>query len=270
MNRNIFLTTLKSQLSRLPAAQQDEIMSDYAQYIDDAINAGRAEADVIAQLGNPQQLARELFAQQQLNAWESHKTANNLISVLASGLRLGAVRFGLSLPFLLSVIGSAILSAVSYLIFITGALWLCLSLSQMLFNWPTPNQFIFNDSGIGPWFVATDSQMDAPEINITGKNNQGFKIEHQPDGGIILHAQDQNGELTLTRNADGTIKNLDVTKGEEHLQISHLHSISPAARLWLSLAMLLLSFLGIRLAKKWWTRTWAWWRVELDKHTLKL
>lgn len=266
MNRDAFLSILKTELNQLPTAQRDDIINDYAQYFDDAIAAGRNETDVIAQLGAPQQLARELFAQHQLDAWEAHKTPNNFISVLTSSFRLGAIRFGLSLPFLLGIIGSAFLSLISYIVFITGVLWLCLSLSQMLFNWPAPNQFILNDSGIGPWFVMADSNMNAPAIDITGKDNQAFKIEHQADGGVTLHARDHNGELTLIRNADGSIKTLDVKKGEEHLQISHLRTISPIERLLLSLGMILISFFSIRLAKKYWTRTWAWWRAELDKH----
>ncbi|AXF86465.1 hypothetical protein DTO96_102219 [Ephemeroptericola cinctiostellae] len=266
MNRDAFLAALKAQLNQLPTAQRDDIISDYAQYFDDAMTAGRNETDVIAQLGTPQQLARELFAQHQLDAWEAHKTPNNFISVLTSSFRLGAIRFGLSLPFLLGVIGSALLSLISYIVFITGILWLCLSLSQIFFSWPAPNQFILNDSGIGPWFVMTDSDMNAPAIDIMGKDNQAFKIEHQPDGGVTLHARDRNGELTLIKNADGSIKTLDVKKGEEHLQISRLHTISPFERLLLSLGMILASFFSIRLAKKWWVRTWAWWRAELDKH----
>lgn len=266
MNRRTFFSTLEAQLGTLSAAQRQDIMADYAQYLDDAISSGRSEADVIAQLGDPQQLARELCAQQHLNTWESHKTPSNFMRVLSSSFRLGAVRFGLSLPFLLGLLGSTVMSIIGYVVLLTSTVGLLIGGSQWLLNWPAPNQFILNDSGIGPWFIMNDSDLNAPNIDITGTDNKAFKIERQADGGVILHARDAQGELTLERNADGSIKQLEVLKGEEHLRINHLQTLPPIGRFWLSLGMLIASIFAIRLAKKWRIQTWAWWRNELNKH----
>ncbi len=66
MNRKEFIDQLKSSLSRLPQAEINEIIRDQEEYIQDAIQAGRSEENVIASLGDPKTIAASLNATTQI------------------------------------------------------------------------------------------------------------------------------------------------------------------------------------------------------------
>ncbi len=60
MSRARFISALKEGLADLPQSQIDEIASDYEFHFAEATAAGQSEDDVVARLGDPARLAREL------------------------------------------------------------------------------------------------------------------------------------------------------------------------------------------------------------------
>jgi uncharacterized membrane protein len=87
-------------LSSLPKQAVDEIIADYHEYIGDALAAGRREEDVIAALGDPVKLARELKAQASYRQWQDRRSFGNLFRVIMSISTLGLLNVLLLVPFM--------------------------------------------------------------------------------------------------------------------------------------------------------------------------
>jgi len=60
MSRALFIVKLKEGLAGLPQSEIDEIASDYEFHFAEAAAAGQSEDDIVARLGDPTRLAREL------------------------------------------------------------------------------------------------------------------------------------------------------------------------------------------------------------------
>lgn len=104
MKQDVFIETLRRELSSLPKQAVDEIIADYHEYIGDALAAGRREEDVIAALGDPVKLARELKAQANYRQWQNRRSFGNLIRVIVSISGLGLLNVLLLVPFMLYLV----------------------------------------------------------------------------------------------------------------------------------------------------------------------
>jgi uncharacterized membrane protein len=100
MKQEVFIEALRRELSSLPKQAVDEIIADYHEYIGDALAAGRREEDVIAALGDPVKLARELKAQANYRQWQDRRSFGNLIRVIMSISALGLLNVLLLVPFM--------------------------------------------------------------------------------------------------------------------------------------------------------------------------
>lgn len=101
MKQDQFIEVLRRELSSLPRQAVDEIVADYREYIGDALADGRREEDVIAALGDPVKLARELKAQANYRQWQSRRSLGNLFRVIVSIAGLGLLNLLLLVPFML-------------------------------------------------------------------------------------------------------------------------------------------------------------------------
>jgi uncharacterized membrane protein len=104
MKQEVFIEALRRELSSLPKQAVDEIIADYREYIGDALAAGRREEDVIAALGDPVKLARELKAQANYRQWQDRRSFGNLIRVIMSISALGLLNVLLLVPFMLYLV----------------------------------------------------------------------------------------------------------------------------------------------------------------------
>jgi uncharacterized membrane protein len=84
MSRVEFLAQLRRALGGLPQKEIEDIVADYAAHFDEALAAGRSEADVARALGDPNRLARELRAEAGLRRWETQRTPTALITAIAA------------------------------------------------------------------------------------------------------------------------------------------------------------------------------------------
>lgn len=121
MNRNEFLARLRRGLVGLTKAAADDIVADYEAHFDDAVAAGRSEADVSAALGDPDRLARELKAEAGAQAWAQQPTASNALGAVLAILGLGAIDILILLPLVLPVFGTVLAFLVAGIgVFIAG------------------------------------------------------------------------------------------------------------------------------------------------------
>lgn len=104
MKQDVFIEALRQELRSLPKQAVDEIVADYREYIGDALAAGRREEDVIAALGDPVKLARELKAQANYRQWQKSRSVGNLVRVIGSIAGLGLLNVLLLVPFMLYLV----------------------------------------------------------------------------------------------------------------------------------------------------------------------
>ncbi|HLX02842.1 MAG TPA: DUF1700 domain-containing protein [Trinickia sp.] len=101
MRQDVFIQQLRQELGSLPKEAVDDIVADYREYIGDALAANRQEEEVIAALGDPVKLARELKAQANYRQWEKRRSFGNLMRVVGAVAGLGFLQLVLLVPFLL-------------------------------------------------------------------------------------------------------------------------------------------------------------------------
>jgi len=144
MKQEQFMQTLRQGLTSLPKKEVDEIVADYREYISDAVAAGRNEEEVIAALGDPAKLARELKAQASYRQWESHRSFSNLMRVVISVAGLGVMNFFLFFPFMVYLMLLTAGYMVSVAFMVAGVVMVIAAGGNKLFNWP---QFSLHDNG---------------------------------------------------------------------------------------------------------------------------
>lgn len=137
MTQDEFIQRLRHELRSLPKPAVDEIVADYREYIGDALAAGRSEADVIAALGDPVKLARELRAQATFRQWESRRSFGNLMRVFVSIAGMGLLQLLLLMPFMFWLLFLTIGYVVSSTLTVAGLATVLLLGSHQLFGWPS-------------------------------------------------------------------------------------------------------------------------------------
>ena len=89
MKRTEWLITLEQELTRLGVARAKEILADYEEHFAAAVDAGKAEEDVAAKLGDPKAAARAHMAEGLVTQVTGHEfKAGDMPSILRATLRL--------------------------------------------------------------------------------------------------------------------------------------------------------------------------------------
>lgn len=104
MTKHEFLAELASALQRIPDGERQDILRDYEEYFTDAAHAGRTDAEVIATLGQPSHIAKQLIADHHLSRAQSNLT---LASFLKATLAVVSLTF-FNLVFILGPLIGAI------------------------------------------------------------------------------------------------------------------------------------------------------------------
>ncbi|WMT40752.1 DUF1700 domain-containing protein [Paenibacillus sp. D2_2] len=66
MNKNEFLASLNAHLSVLPPEERNELMNDYETHFAFGLQNGKTEAEIVHELGNPEELAKEAIGDRQI------------------------------------------------------------------------------------------------------------------------------------------------------------------------------------------------------------
>ncbi|MBO7814633.1 DUF1700 domain-containing protein [Burkholderia pseudomallei] len=250
MKQDAFIQRLRQALGSLPKRDVDEIVADYREYIGDALSAGCTEEDVIAALGEPEKLARELKAQANFRQWEERRSFGNLMRVVGSIAGLGLLHLVLLVPFLLYML----VLTLGYVFFgaltVAGLVTLVAFGSHYVFGTPVPGVLPFGGgaaqlgaagaSGKADGKGATDGKAaqtgkiaqdpksasaaaadalnDAKELRVEGERyvldlHDGSRVSIVTRKGVI-DARKQGGKLSIDATGDGARELLTTGKDD--------------------------------------------------------
>ncbi|UTH72317.1 HAAS domain-containing protein [Chromobacterium sp. IIBBL 290-4] len=225
MTRKAFLSQLEQGLSGLRPETVREILADYEEYFNDALADGRDEAEVVAALGSPQKLARELRAQTHYKQWQEHRSFSNLSRVIASIAGLGVLNFILALPFMIYLIFLSVGYIVSVSFLFSGLVVVLAWGSHGLFGWPQ-----LSDDGSG-WYIGShgdhgaqmawrsDMEDHAGQVRIDDgllklEPDEGDRIELQTVQGDTLLISKKHDKLTVDASQPTTRQLAQIADGE--------------------------------------------------------
>lgn len=244
MKQDAFIQRLRQALGSLPKRDVDEIVADYREYIGDALSAGRTEEDVIAALGEPEKLARELKAQANFRQWEERRSFGNLMRVVGSIAGLGLLHLVLLVPFLLYML----VLTLGYVFFgaltVAGLVTLVAFGSHYVFGTPVPGALPFGGGAAqlgaagasgkadgkaaqtgkiaqdpkSASAAAADALNDAKELRVEGERyvldlHDGSRVSIVTRKGVI-DARKQGGKLSIDATGDGARELLTTGKDD--------------------------------------------------------
>ena len=88
MTKQQFLSELQKHLIKLPVQDRQEILQDYNEYFTIAETEGKTEQQVIAALGSPKQIAKELLATYYIEEMEKSNSPTNMFHAIWAGIGL--------------------------------------------------------------------------------------------------------------------------------------------------------------------------------------
>lgn len=129
MNKKAFLSQLKKGLKGIPKADLDDILYDYEEHIDSALETGKSEEQITGELGSPKKIARQHKAEFYFNQAEEKKTTGSAFKAIIAGIGLSVFNIIFVLPLivclyaaLISVFLSFVAVAAAGLIVVVGGI----------------------------------------------------------------------------------------------------------------------------------------------------
>lgn len=89
MNRQQFMSRLERSLKSLNREEREEILRDFGEHFEIGMEQGKSEEEIIASLGNPNQIAKELLAVHYIEKAESKSSIGNLVKAAYAAVGLG-------------------------------------------------------------------------------------------------------------------------------------------------------------------------------------
>ncbi|MFL9874842.1 DUF1700 domain-containing protein [Paraburkholderia megapolitana] len=202
MTQDEFIQKLRHELGNFPKQAVDEIIADYREYFSDALAAGRSEAEVVAALGDPVKLARELKAQATFRQWETRRSFGNLVRVVMSIAGLGLLQLLLLIPFMLYLFILTIGYVASAGLMVAGLVTVVALGSHHLFGWPSFDSLPFS-------FSSGSSHASQPAGSVSVEKNAAQQAKSKD-------SKDSDDE------DDDDADNSNDSKTDAHLFISNL------------------------------------------------
>jgi uncharacterized membrane protein len=88
MVKNEFMDKLEYLLSRVPEQDRREMLYDYQEHFEIGLANGKSQADLIAELGDPHVIARDLLADYRIVRAEKDKTPSNIGRAIIAAISL--------------------------------------------------------------------------------------------------------------------------------------------------------------------------------------
>ncbi|RFU47733.1 DUF1700 domain-containing protein [Paraburkholderia sp. DHOC27] len=241
MKQDVFIETLRRELSSLPKQAVDEIIADYHEYIGDGLAAGRREEDVIAALGDPVKLARELKAQANYRQWQDRRSVGNLIRVIVSISGLGLLNVLLLVPFMIYLMLLTIGYVVSSALTIAGLVGVIALSSHHFFGKTArdalPFSFSSSESEKRPQVAASgasasaaagastaqaandddDNDSDDAPGNLKDLKIVGNRFVFDLQEGSKLSLVTRSGAIEMSKNEDGKLKFESTSEDARHM-----------------------------------------------------
>lgn len=216
MNQQEFIGKLKQALQNLPSAESQRIVEQYEQHFVAGLSAGRSEAEIIKDLGDPQKLANKLIAKTHLSRFFAQKTFGNLWRLLISVIGLVFFNLFMTIPAViyLSLLVSSYMVAIAF--FIAGS--------------------VATASGLSGISAMQFDQQTLGAIDISSRSNQE-NIEIGRGKGVQIHT-DKHGDVNVFA--------FDGHSNQERVAFGLLLSVGGILLLLLSLFVSKYTFIGIK------------------------
>ncbi len=104
MNRTEFFRLLEQQLKSLDDTEKKEILADYNEHFDFAVQSGENEDEICRKLGSPEEIANEYKLVSSVKKAKEHTSLRNTVNAVASALRAGAAGIGVIFPLYLAFV----------------------------------------------------------------------------------------------------------------------------------------------------------------------
>lgn len=108
MNKKAFLHQLKKGLKGMPKEEVDDILYDYREHIEVALNEGEPEEEVTKKLGSPKKIAKQHRAEFYFNQAETKRTAGSSFRAIIAGVGLSFFNIIFVLPIIFSLYAALI------------------------------------------------------------------------------------------------------------------------------------------------------------------
>jgi uncharacterized membrane protein len=105
MNKEKFLRQLESSLKNLSSKERQDILQDYEEHFAIGLEEGKTEQGIVASLGSPAQIAKELLASYHLEKVEATVTTGNIIRAVWAVIGLGFFNLVIVLGPFLALLG---------------------------------------------------------------------------------------------------------------------------------------------------------------------
>ncbi|SHE53215.1 Uncharacterized membrane protein [Seinonella peptonophila] len=105
MTKDDFFNELQRRLEKLPATEREEILADYEEHFQHAQFEGKEEQEILASLGSPRKLSKELLADYYLGQAKEKNSYANLLRAVFKTLGLGFFNLIFVIGPFLAVIG---------------------------------------------------------------------------------------------------------------------------------------------------------------------
>ncbi|KIX91175.1 hypothetical protein TP70_04345 [Staphylococcus microti] len=105
MTKREYLNTLYYHLKYIPEQEKQDIVAEYDNHFIEGMRDGKTEEEIIATLGDPKAIAKELVADSTVSQVEETKSARNMLAAVLSVIGLSFLNLVIVLGPLLTVLG---------------------------------------------------------------------------------------------------------------------------------------------------------------------
>ncbi|EPY13702.1 MULTISPECIES: HAAS signaling domain-containing protein [Paenibacillus] len=105
MNKQSYLAEMAKLLRPLSKVERDEVLLDYSEHFDYAIDAGRPMSEIISKLGAPSSIANEILAQYEIRKASDTQSFRNLLRAVRVTIRVSILNLVFVLvPFIVTLV----------------------------------------------------------------------------------------------------------------------------------------------------------------------
>lgn len=105
MDRKTFMNELSRLLTGISEEEKRDILFDYDEHFTIGIEGGRTETEIVAALGDPRKIAKQLRASYMIEKAETTKSAGNILRAVLAAMGLGFFNLVFVLGLFLGLIG---------------------------------------------------------------------------------------------------------------------------------------------------------------------
>lgn len=103
MNKKAFLQQLRTGLKGIPKSELEDIMYDYQEHIESALETGKSEEEITSDLGSPKKIAKQHRAEFYFEQADKKGTTGSAFKAILAGIGLSLFNIVFVLPLLITL-----------------------------------------------------------------------------------------------------------------------------------------------------------------------